>query len=58
MISFIREAFKELKTVTTPSNKETQSAVIAILIAVFITAMVIVFADFIISKIIKLIFGF
>ena len=58
MISFIREAFKELKTVTTPYNKETQSAVIAILIAVFITAMVIVFADFIISKIIKLIFGF
>jgi len=58
MISFIREAFKELKTVTTHSNKETQSAVIAILIAVFITAMVIVFADFIISKIIKLIFGF
>ena len=58
MISFIREAFNELKTVTTPSNKETQSAVIAILIAVFITAMVIVFADFIISKIIKLIFGF
>jgi|TARA_B110000259_G_scaffold188259_1_gene246014 preprotein translocase SecE subunit len=58
MISFIREAFKEIKTVTTPSNKETQSAVIAILIAIFITAIVIICADFVISKIIKLIFGF
>ena len=58
MISFIREAFKEIKTVTTPSNKETQSAVIAILIAVFVTAVVIICADIIISKLIKLIFGF
>jgi preprotein translocase SecE subunit len=58
MISFIRESFKEIKTVTTPSKKETQSAVIAILIALLITALVIVFADFVISKVIKLIFGF
>jgi preprotein translocase SecE subunit len=58
MISFIREAFKEIKTITTPSKKETQSAVVAILIAIMITAIVIFFADFIISKIIKLIFGF
>lgn len=58
MISFIREAFKEIKTVTNPSAKETKSAVIAILIAISITAIVILCADFIISKVIKLIFGF
>jgi preprotein translocase SecE subunit len=58
MISFIKEAFKEIKTVTTPSKKETNSVAIVILISILISALVILFADFIISKIIKLLFGF
>jgi preprotein translocase SecE subunit len=57
MIAFFRDVIEELKKLHTPSKKETYITVITILVATLISALVIMLADFLISKIIKLIFG-
>ncbi len=57
MLLFIRDVIEELKKLHTPSKKETYVTVITILVSILIAALVIMFADFIISKFIKILFG-
>jgi len=57
MLLFFKDAVAELKKLHTPSKKETYITTITILIAVVISSLVVMFADFLISTIVKLIFG-
>ena len=57
MLSFLRSVFDEMKRLQTPTKKETYVTLITILISISIAAIVIMFADFIISKIVKILFG-
>ena len=57
MLGFLRSVFDEMKRLQTPTKKETYVTVITILISITIAAIVITFADFIISKIVKILFG-
>jgi preprotein translocase SecE subunit len=57
MLSFLRSVFDEMKRLQTPTKKETYITLITILISITIAAIVITFADFIISKIVKILFG-
>jgi preprotein translocase SecE subunit len=57
MLDFFRSVFDEMKRLQTPTRKETYVTVVTILISITIAALVIMFADFIISKIVKILFG-
>ncbi len=57
MLNFLRSVFDELKKLQTPTKRETYVTVVTILISIIIAALVITFADFIISKIVKILFG-
>ncbi len=57
MLDFLRSAFDELKKLQTPTKKETYITVVTILISITIAALVIMFADFLISKIVKILFS-
>lgn len=57
MIAFFKDVVGELKKLYVPSKKETYITTITVLITITIASLVILFADFIISKIIGLIFG-
>ena len=57
MLNFLRSVIEELKKLQTPTKKETYITVVTILISITIAALVIMFADFIISKIVKILFG-
>lgn len=57
MLSFFRDVIDELKKLHFPSKKETYITTITILVTIAIVAFSILFADFVISKIIGLIFG-
>ena len=57
MLKFFREVIEESKKLQFPSKKETYVTTITILVAITVVALSIMFADFLISKIIGLIFG-
>jgi preprotein translocase SecE subunit len=57
MLDFFRSVFDEAKKLQTPTRKETYITVVTILISITISAFVIMFADFIISKVVKILFG-
>ena len=57
MLNFLRSVIEELKKLQTPTKKETYVTVVTILISITIAAFMIMFADFIISKIVKILFG-
>ena len=57
MLLFFKDVIAELKKLYTPSKKEVYITTITILVAVAVSAWVIMFADFLISKIIKILFG-
>ncbi len=57
IILFFRDVISELKKLHTPSKKEVYITTITVLVAVSISALSIMFADFLISKIIKILFG-
>lgn len=57
MLSFFRSVVDEAKKFQTPAKKEVYITVITVLISVTITALVIMFADFLIAKIVKILFG-
>lgn len=57
MLLFLKDVVAELRKLSVPSKKETYVTTITILISVTIASLVIMFADFLISKIIKIIFG-
>lgn len=57
MLTFLKDVIAELKKLHIPSKKETYITTITVLVAVIISALVIMLADFIISQIIKILFG-
>jgi preprotein translocase SecE subunit len=57
MLLFLKDTVSELKKLVLPSKKETYVTTITVLVSVTIASLVIMFADFLISKIIKIIFG-
>jgi preprotein translocase SecE subunit len=57
MLLFFKDVIAELKKLHIPSRKETYITTITILISVIIAALIIMTADFLISQIIKLLFG-
>ena len=57
ILSFLKDVLGELKKLNVPSKKETYITTITILVSVTISALVIMTVDFIISKIVKILFG-
>jgi len=57
MLAFFRDVVEELKKLHTPSKKEIYVTTITILVTITLVSLVILFADFLISKMIGLIFG-
>ncbi|MFT5703348.1 MAG: preprotein translocase SecE subunit [Rickettsiales bacterium] len=57
MLLFFKDVIAELKKLQTPSKKEMYITTITILVAITISALLIMTADFLISKIIKILFG-
>jgi preprotein translocase SecE subunit len=55
--SFFRGVIDEAKKLQFPSKKETYVTTLTIIVTIIVVALTILFADFLISKIIKLIFG-
>jgi preprotein translocase subunit SecE len=55
--SFFRSVIEEAKKLQFPSKKETYVTTITIIVMITVVALTILFADFLIAKIIKLIFG-
>lgn len=55
--SFSRSVIDEAKKLQLPSKKETYVTTLTIIVTITVVALTILFADFLISKIIKLIFG-
>jgi preprotein translocase SecE subunit len=56
-INFFRDAVEEVKKLQIPSKKETYITTVTILVTITITSLAILFADFVISKVIGIIFG-
>lgn len=54
---FFNETVEEAKKLVFPSKKETYITTVTILITIVIFSLMIVFADFVIAKLIGLIFG-
>jgi preprotein translocase SecE subunit len=57
MLAFFKDVIEELKKLHFPSKKEIYVTTITIIVTIFFAALVILFADFLISKVIGLIFG-
>ena len=57
MLKFFRDVLEELKKLYIPSKKETYVTTITILVTIVIVSLAILFADFLISKTIGIIFG-
>ncbi len=56
MITFFKDVVEELKKLHIPTKKETYITVVTILVATLVSALVIMMADFVISKLIKILF--
>ncbi|MDX2082515.1 MAG: preprotein translocase subunit SecE [Rickettsiales bacterium] len=56
-LNFFRDVVEELKKLSFPSRKETYITTVTILITIGVVSVMILFADFVISKIIGIIFG-
>ncbi len=57
MLKFFNEVVEEAKKLEFPKKKEVYITTVIIMISVIISSLFILFADFVISKIITLIFG-
>jgi preprotein translocase SecE subunit len=57
MLAFFRDVIEELKKLHIPSKKETYITTVTILVTITVVSLAILFADFLISKIIAVIFG-
>ena len=57
MITFFKDVASELKKLQIPTKKETYVTTITITIAVAVATVIVMFSDFVISNVIKLIFG-
>jgi len=57
MITFFRDVIEEVKKLHTPSKKETYITTITILVTITVVSLAILLSDFLISKVIGIIFG-
>ena len=57
MLAFFRDVIEELKKLHAPSKKEIYITTITVIATITIVSLVILFADFLISKVIGLLFG-
>ena len=57
ILAFFRDVIEEVKKLNFPTKKETYVTTITILVTITVVALVILLADFVIAKIIGLIFG-
>jgi preprotein translocase SecE subunit len=57
MILLFKESIEELKKLHTPSKKETYVTTIAILVTIIIFSLMTLLTDFLIAKIIRIVFG-
>lgn len=57
MLAFLRDVIEESKKLQFPSKKEVYITTITIIVTITVVSLVILLADFLISKIIGLIFG-
>jgi preprotein translocase SecE subunit len=57
MIAFFKDVVAEAKKLQIPSKKEVYITTVTILVAVAVSALAIMIADFLISKIVKILFG-
>jgi preprotein translocase subunit SecE len=57
ILAFFRDVVEEVKKLNFPTKKETYVTTITILVTITVVALVILLADFVIAKIIGLIFG-
>jgi len=56
-LSFFKDVIDELKKLHVPSKKETYITTVTILVTIVVVSVMIMLADFVISKIIGIIFG-
>jgi preprotein translocase SecE subunit len=56
-LNFFKDVIDELKKLHVPSKRETYITTVTILVTIAVVSVMILFADFIISKIIGIIFG-
>lgn len=56
-INFFKDVIDELKKLQLPSKKETYVTTITIIVTITVVSLAILLADFIIAKVIGLIFG-
>ncbi|MFT6258892.1 MAG: preprotein translocase subunit SecE [Rickettsiales bacterium] len=57
MLLFFKDVVAELKKLHTPTKKEIYITTLTILVAIAAAALLIMTADFLISKVIKILFG-
>lgn len=57
MLGFFKDSIEELKKLNVPSKKEVYVTTATIFATIVVVSLLILFADFIIAKIIGLIFG-
>lgn len=57
MLAFFKDSIEELKKLHVPSKKEVYVTTATILATIVVVSLLILFADFVIAKIIGLIFG-
>jgi preprotein translocase SecE subunit len=57
MSNFIKDTLDEVKKLQTPSRKEVYFTTLTVLITIIVASLLILVSDFLISKIIAIIFG-
>ena len=57
MLLFLRDVIAELKKLHMPSKKEAYVTTLAIMVSIFASSLLIMVVDFLISKIVKILFG-
>ncbi len=57
MLLFLKDVVSELKKLTIPSKKEVYITTVIVLVVVAVSSVAIIIADFLISQIIKILFG-
>lgn len=57
LINYFKDTVEELKKLSVPTKKETYITTITIIVTIIVFSVAVMFADFVISKIIGLIFG-
>jgi len=57
LLNYFRDTIDELKKLHTPSKKETYVTTVTIVLTIIVFSLAVLLADFVISKIMGLIFG-